>query len=158
MNILSKDNFGTITNPLDSEDGNWVEAHEVTDFENIHSFIIVLNEGDVIEVDEKFSIEFTTVVDQGDKVTLSKIKEQKVAWNSFAYSVNGKPTVEPLQVGVVITPFVDTPEIPREPNKPVGPYLPQTGSPGIIPLATISFALGLVLYIISKKKKNIHNN
>ncbi|NLW15894.1 MAG: hypothetical protein GX038_06540, partial [Erysipelothrix sp.] len=106
-NILSKDNFGTITNPLDSEDGNWVEAHEVTDFENIHSFIIVLNEGDVIEVDEKFSIEFTTVVDQEDKETLSKIKEQKVAWNSFAYSVNGKPTVEPLQVGVVITPFVD---------------------------------------------------
>lgn len=94
---LSLSGFEKITNPDSVENPNWKTADAVTDWSTIHSFIIQLNVNESIKEDEVTSIEFVSQIDARTSDTTDLI-----AWNSFAYTVNGKPVVEPLRVPVVL--------------------------------------------------------
>lgn len=98
---LKVDGFDEITNPDDSEDPAWLTASEVSNWNEIHSFKITLKDNETLQQNEVFEFTFDTVVDPVDKSSISKDKTYK-AWNSFAITINGSPTVEPLQIPVVI--------------------------------------------------------
>ncbi|HZJ87066.1 MAG TPA: Cna B-type domain-containing protein, partial [Erysipelothrix sp.] len=100
--VLDTSGFDLITNPDTSEEPNWLGEEDVLDWESIHSFAIVLKEGQILSPDEMTEINFTTVIDPLDKQVLSESTMMFVAWNSFALAINGKPTVEPLQVRVTL--------------------------------------------------------
>lgn len=100
---LLKDGFDPITNPNDSEDPGWLTETEVVDWNGIKSFVAFLNEGEVLVDGEITEITFDAVVDDASKAMFAdNIGLMFVAYNSFALTVNGKPTIEPEQVKLTI--------------------------------------------------------
>ncbi len=91
--------------------------------------MVVLKEGQSFLRDETAQVQLTTKIDAADTSLVSQLGS-KTAWNSFALAVNGKPTIEPLQIGVTVTnsrePVTPTgPEPPGTPGTPVTPVTPN---------------------------------
>lgn len=108
---LTKVGFDEITDPVDAVDADWTLAEDVIDWNEIHSFVISLKEGQTLAEDEITEISFSTKVDPENYNFLANEANEVVAWNSFAFTVNGKPAVEPLQVGVTLTKEEVIPEL-----------------------------------------------
>ncbi|WP_088810091.1 isopeptide-forming domain-containing fimbrial protein [Listeria sp. ILCC796] len=111
-NVLYPETTTPITNPIDAQQPNWMDATSVMDWSQIHSFKITLldnasfNTGDNIALN--FSMQAPTVLDAS--LTNPTIDEQtRAAWNSFAYASNNLQAVEPERVGVVVN------DVPEEP-------------------------------------------
>ena len=100
--VLITSGFEPIAVIPGSEEPNWLNSDEVSDWSTIHSFKVVLNEGKSFLMEEMAEIQFTTKLDPQNKDIVSE-EGSFTAWNSFALAVNGKPTIEPLQVGATIT-------------------------------------------------------
>lgn len=140
--ILVKDGFNLIDDSKAETNTQWISEDEVTSWSDIHSFIIVLKEGQVFENGELFSFHFKALVDQDSLEGLLTENYNLVAWNSFALAMNGKPSIEPLQVGLVLKdptePEVPVePEIPVEPEKPTDPEKPVEPEIPTIPVEPI---------------------
>jgi LPXTG-motif cell wall-anchored protein len=99
---LTLGGFIPITNPDNAEAATWLTEDQVTDWNQIHSFQIKLNEDETLTVNEEFVFEFTTVVDSEDVAIFNELVKSYVAWNSFALTIDGYPIIEPLQVAVRI--------------------------------------------------------
>lgn len=97
---LLSDGFDPIINPVDAEDPNWLSESEVLDFNEIKSFMIQLKENNVLNNREITEVNFTTIVDKDDYSVVEALGYGAIAWNSFALTIDKKPTVEPLQVKV----------------------------------------------------------
>lgn len=110
----------------------------------IFSFLILLNDGEIIDVDEIFTVEFDAQISKTFEVTDEHYGTY--AHNSFAITANGSPVIEPLQVSVKLNGEVD-PEDPK-------PYLPTTGAfniAGVIGFTAI--AVSLLIVLLSQKTK-----
>lgn len=94
-------------NPVGAEDPNWMLESEVTDWNKIHSFKIVMKEGvewlegqdiqfEVLAKAQSFSTDNLALFDKNTPET------DRAAWNSFAVTTNGLLAVEPLRVGVAM--------------------------------------------------------
>ncbi|MDI6679993.1 SpaA isopeptide-forming pilin-related protein [Bacillus wiedmannii] len=93
-------------NPTGAENPNWMPSSMVTNWNEIHSFKIVMKEGvDWLEGQNvQFDIQAKASSLPVDLALLDeKIPEiNRAAWNSFAVTTNGLLAVEPLRVGVVM--------------------------------------------------------
>lgn len=93
-------------NPTGAEDPNWMPASMVTNWNEIHSFKIVMKEGvDWLEGQNvQFDIQAKAPSLPVDLALLDETIPEinRAAWNSFAVTTNGLLAVEPLRVGVVM--------------------------------------------------------
>lgn len=107
-----------MTDPEGAEDPAWQTADQVTDWSQIHSFMIKQNEGDIWSglknlLRTTVNLKAPTVEQlkaagelgalatnvSGDPTTGEK---ERAAWNSFAYQENFSQVVEPVKVGVAM--------------------------------------------------------
>ncbi|NLY87496.1 MAG: Cna B-type domain-containing protein [Clostridiales bacterium] len=95
---LNIDGFDKVSNPLDSEDPAWMLADEVSDWSEIHSFLITLKQGQKITINEGFQFDFDAVIE--NPADIDAIEKSYVAWNSFAMTIDGIPIIEPLRVAI----------------------------------------------------------
>ena len=93
-------------NPAGAEKPNWMPASMVTNWNEIHSFKIVMKEGvDWLEGQNvQFDIQAKAPSLPVDLALLDETIPEinRAAWNSFAVTANGLLAVEPLRVGVVM--------------------------------------------------------
>ncbi|WP_242268953.1 SpaA isopeptide-forming pilin-related protein [Bacillus cereus group sp. BfR-BA-01352] len=93
-------------NPTGAEDPNWMPASMVTNWNEIHSFKIVMKEGvDWLEGQNvQFDIQAKAPALPVDLALLDETIPEinRAAWNSFAVTTNGLLAVEPLRVGVAM--------------------------------------------------------
>ncbi|WP_459502559.1 SpaA isopeptide-forming pilin-related protein [Bacillus sp. C1] len=93
-------------NPAGAENPNWMLANMVTDWNQIHSFKIVMKEGvDWLEGQNvQFDIQAKAPALPVDPALLDETipEVNRAAWNSFAVTTNGLLAVEPLRVGVAM--------------------------------------------------------
>ncbi|HII4458701.1 TPA: MSCRAMM family protein [Clostridium perfringens] len=92
-------------NPPNAENPEWKTANQVSDWSEIHSFKIELNQGANWVLGQNLSMTFNMQAPVNpDKSLLDKnIPElERAAWNSFAVTTNGLLAVEPQRVGIVI--------------------------------------------------------
>lgn len=107
-------------NPGGAEDPNWVVAADVSDWDSIHSFMIVMKEG--VEWLEGQDIEFEVAAKAPalplDRELFDKDIDEvdRAAWNSYAVTTNGLLAVEPLRVGVVMELDIVEPEVEKTVN------------------------------------------
>lgn len=94
------------SNPAGAEDPNWMMESAVTNWNDIHSFKIVMKDGvQWLEgQDIQFDVEAKAPALPVDAALLDETipKVDRAAWNSFAVTTNGLLAVEPLRVGVVM--------------------------------------------------------
>ncbi|MGE6367182.1 SpaA isopeptide-forming pilin-related protein [Bacillus paramycoides] len=93
-------------NPAGAENPNWMLANMVTDWNEIHSFKIVMKEGvDWLEGQNvQFDIQAKAPSLPVDPALIDETipEVNRAAWNSFAVTTNGLLAVEPLRVGVAM--------------------------------------------------------
>ena len=93
-------------NPAGAENPNWMPASMVTNWNEIHSFKIVMKEGvDWLEGQNvQFDIQAKAPSLPVDLALLDETIPEinRAAWNSFAVTANGLLAVEPLRVGVAM--------------------------------------------------------
>ncbi|MDM0470123.1 SpaA isopeptide-forming pilin-related protein [Clostridium perfringens] len=91
--------------PPNAENPEWKTAKQVSDWSEIHSFKIELNQGVNWISGQNLSMTFNMQAPANpDKSLLDKnIPElERAAWNSFAVTTNGLLAVEPERVGIVM--------------------------------------------------------
>ncbi|SFM46563.1 anchor [Gracilibacillus orientalis] len=94
-----------LNNPPEAQDPNWMEASEVNDWANIHSFKIQSkNDNDWLD-GESISISFSMEAPPAQEVSEDVLDRNieptsRAAWNSFAIATDNGQPVEPLRVGV----------------------------------------------------------
>ncbi|MEH6935113.1 SpaA isopeptide-forming pilin-related protein [Bacillus sp. JJ783] len=93
-------------NPAGAEDPNWMLASAVTNWNDIHSFKIVMKDGvQWLEgQDIQFDVEAKAPALPVDAALFDEKTPEvdRAAWNSFAVTTNGLLAVEPLRVGVAM--------------------------------------------------------
>ncbi|WP_425492694.1 SpaA isopeptide-forming pilin-related protein [Lysinibacillus agricola] len=93
-------------NPAGAEDPNWMLASAVTNWNDIHSFKIVMNDGvQWLEgQDIQFDVEAKAPALPVDTALFDEKTPEvdRAAWNSFAVTTNELLAVEPLRVGVIM--------------------------------------------------------
>lgn len=143
------------------ENVSWLSENEVNDWNEIFSFAVILKDGEIIEIDEKYELEFETKIPVGVKV-----RNNIYAHNSFAITANGSPLVEPLQVSVKLEgeeepytpPTPEKPQVPPTPEKPKVPNTPVTGlgNTEIYLTVLLSVSLSILVAMMFKRKKNVN--
>ncbi|EPH77377.1 Cna protein B-type domain protein [Enterococcus faecalis 02-MB-P-10] len=103
-NVNYPKNVEKLIDPPNATTPHWLLASEVKNWEDIHSFIITLNDGEWTS-GEKVTLDFSMKVPENlDRKIVDEDNEaNRIAWNSFAYSVNNSQVVEPERVGVIVT-------------------------------------------------------
>ncbi|MHC5228862.1 prealbumin-like fold domain-containing protein [Enterococcus sp. LJL99] len=94
-----------IPNPVGAQDPKWMKENDVDKWEEIHSFMIKMKQGESWEATETMTLDFDMKApDKLDKELIdpSLPEYDRAAWNSFAFTVNGLQAVEPSKVGVVV--------------------------------------------------------
>lgn len=107
-NVIYPGTTQTLQNPLGATDPIWTLATSITDWSEIHSYKIEVNEGVSVIPGQNIMLEFRMKAPEekniADKTLLDPtVHEQtRAAWSSFAYASNTLQAVEPERVGVVM--------------------------------------------------------
>lgn len=107
-------------NPEGAEEPNWKTASEITDWNSIHSFMIVMKEGvewlEGQDVSFEISAKAPSLPVDRELLDPSIAEQERAAWNSFAVTTNGLLAVEPLRVGVVMEYEIKDPVVEKTVN------------------------------------------
>jgi hypothetical protein len=116
-NVVYPNSTTQMTDPTGAQAPNWQTASQVTDWSQIHSYMIKQNAGDVwtniSNLIYTFTMQAPTVaqlIAAGETNALApnvsgdptSDPTNRAAWNSFAYQENTSQVIEPLKVGVAM--------------------------------------------------------
>ncbi|AYG00209.1 prealbumin-like fold domain-containing protein [Lactococcus allomyrinae] len=116
-NVVYPDTTTQLTDPSGVQTANWQTASQVTDWSQIHSYMIKQNTGDtwsnISNLIYTFTMQAPTVaqlISAGETNALAtnvsgdptSNPTNRAAWNSFAYQENTSQVIEPIKVGVAM--------------------------------------------------------
>ncbi|HCW52265.1 MAG TPA: hypothetical protein DG753_00670 [Clostridium sp.] len=103
-NVIYPGTTEHLKDPAGAQTPDWKTAEQVTDWSQIHSFIIEMEGADWVSGEEvvfNFSMKTPEQLDK-DLLNYLTPTSDRATWNSFAYTANNLQVVEPERVGAVV--------------------------------------------------------